>query len=182
MQFSLSHSEAKKESERLSALYSYRILDTPPEQDFEEIIALAAQIVNVPIALISLVDKDRQWFKANIGLNVNETARNISFCTHAIQGTGIFEIRDATQDDRVQNNPLVTEDPNIRFYAGMPLITSDGYGIGTLCTIDRVPRELTEAQRKALEILGRQGWRGWNCGAYCGNAKLAIVTESLSRN
>jgi diguanylate cyclase (GGDEF)-like protein len=156
MPFSLSNTELKKESDRLSALYSYRILDTPPEQDFEEIIALAAQIVNVPIALISLVDRDRQWFKANIGLNVSETARNISFCTLAIKGTGIFEIRDATQDDRVQNSPLVTSEPHLRFYAGMPLITSDGQGIGTLCTMDRVPRELTEAQRKALEILGRQ--------------------------
>ena len=144
------------ESARLAALHKYRILDSEPEQGYDDFTFLASQICDAPIAAISLVDEHRQWLKSTVGLDVTETHRNVSFCNHAMQDTKLMVVPDAQVDDRFANNSLVTGEPNIRFYAGAPLTTKDGYGIGALCAIDRVPRTLTDAQSKALEALARQ--------------------------
>lgn len=146
----------ENESERLAALRKYEILDTAPEQDFNDIVELASQICNTPIALLTLLDGKRQWFKAKIGLDVNETKRDHAFCSHAIHGNDIMLVPDATQDDRFFDNPLVTENPEIRFYAGMPLIVNSGLKLGTLCVIDRKPKVLNEQQLNSLRILGKQ--------------------------
>ncbi|MGH7250292.1 MAG: GAF domain-containing protein, partial [Nitrospiraceae bacterium] len=138
------------EAERLDALRRYAILDTPPEQNFDELVSLASQICRTPIAAISLIDADRQWFKAKVGLTSTQTPRAIAFCAHAIVQPDLFVVRDAMADPRFSTNPLVTADPHIRFYAGMPLIASNGHALGTLCVIDRVPRELTQEQAEAL--------------------------------
>lgn len=144
------------EAGRLQALREYRILDTDPEQGFDDLTMLAAQICGTPIALISLVDENRQWFKSRVGLEARETARSVSFCTHAIRQQGIFMVPDALNDARFRDNPLVLRDPHIRFYAGKPLLARDGEAIGTLCVIDRLPRTLTDDQKAALEALQRQ--------------------------
>lgn len=144
------------ESGRLAALHRFEVLDTPSESEFDDIALLASNICDTPISLISLLDSSRQWFKSRVGLEATETPRDISFCGHAIHEDHIFEVPDARQDPRFADNPLVTGDPNIRFYAGSPLITSDGFRLGTLCVIDRIPRNLTERQRSMLEALGRQ--------------------------
>ena len=144
------------EPERLAALRGYSILDTPAEAEFDDFTQLAAQIVGVPIALISLVDGRRQWFKSKVGLDATEIPRDISFCGHAILGREVFEVPNALEDERFRDNPFVTGDPKVRFYAGAPLTTPDGHNIGTLCVIDRVSRHLTAEQREALARLGRQ--------------------------
>ncbi|MBC7608381.1 MAG: PAS domain S-box protein [Polaromonas sp.] len=144
------------DSERLAALYHYDILDTEAEAEFDDFTRLAAQICGVPMALISLVDRDRQWFKSRFGFDATEGARDVSFCGHAIFGQNVFEISDATRDERFIDNPLVTGDPNIRFYAGAPLLTRNGSAIGTLCVFDLQPRALTGEQIQALEALSRQ--------------------------
>ena len=144
------------EAERLAALRRYEILDTDPEQALDEVVQLAATICGTPIALISLVDSSRQWFKARVGLTVMETSRDFSFCAHAIHGDDLFVIKDAQQDHRFVRNPLVVGDPHIRFYAGAPLTTPDGLKLGTLCVIDSRPRELDRVQRDALTALARQ--------------------------
>ena len=143
------------EAQRLEELRRYALLDTAPEKAFDNITALTARIFSVPIATVTLIDEDRQWFKAKVGVSVKETSRDISFCAHAIKQTELFIIPDATQDLRFANNPLVTSDPKIRFYAGAPLITPDGYALGTLCVIDKVPRELRSEQQQALRVLAR---------------------------
>ena len=145
-----------QEQDRLAALKRYKILDTPPEIAFDNIVKIAAQICDVPIALISLVDEDRQWFKAAKGLDTNETPREIAFCDHAIRQQDVLIVADAAADGRFSSNPLVTDDPHLRFYAGAPLETSDGFPLGTLCVLDRTPRELTDDQVFALKALAHQ--------------------------
>jgi GAF domain-containing protein len=143
------------EARRLKVLWQYEILDTVPEEVFDDLTELAARICEAPIALISLVDEDRQWFKSKVGVTLNETSRDISLCAHAIKQTELFIIPDATKDLRFANNPLVISDPKIRFYAGAPLITPDGQALGTLCVLDKVPRELRVEQQQALRVLAR---------------------------
>ena len=132
------------------------LLDSPPEKEFDDLVRLASAVCSAPISLVSLVDAHRQWFKASFGIEAKETLRDISFCTHAIQQADVFVVEDATQDERFRNNPLVTGDPTIRFYAGVPLRAPNGYAVGTLCVIDLVSRHLTENQKDALTILGAQ--------------------------
>lgn len=143
------------EEERLEALRAFDILDTPFEPVFDDFTRIASQICSTPIALISLVDADRQWFKSAVGLDAPQTPRDISFCGHAIYGKDLFEVENALDDERFVDNPLVTGAPHIRFYAGQPLITSAGLGIGTLCVIDRVPHHLNESQKDTLKVLAR---------------------------
>jgi two-component sensor histidine kinase len=144
------------EQERLQALARYRILDSEPEPDFDGLTALVAHILNVPIALISLVDTDRQWFKSHHGIEVSETDRASSFCAHVVANDHGMVVCDARADSRFADNPLVSGDSRVRFYAGMPLRTEDGYVLGTLCAIDHVPRQLTAEQHSMLDILARQ--------------------------
>ena len=145
------------ESERLRALRDYGILDTLPEQEYEDIVRLAALICATPIALVSLVDSDRQWFKAKVGLNASETSRETAFCAHALlQPDQLLLIPDTRRDPRFADNPLVTDAPNIHFYAGAPLKTSAGHVLGTLCVVDTKPRELSPEQQEALFALSRQ--------------------------
>ncbi|GAB5539870.1 MAG: hypothetical protein Salg2KO_19730 [Salibacteraceae bacterium] len=145
------------EADRLKALEDLKILDTPAEEAFDDIVLLASQICNTPIALVSLVDKDRQWFKSKIGLSATETKRSISFCGHAINTPqNLFMVTNAAEDERFYDNPLVTDSPNIRFYAGMPLHDVKGHALGTLCVIDEKPRKLTKIQQDCLEALARR--------------------------
>ena len=149
----------ENESARLSALARYEVLDTVSEQEFDDITLLASQICEVPIALISLVDGNRQWFKSKVGLDAQETPRDISFCGHAIHENKLFEVPNALNDSRFADNPLVTGAPDIRFYAGMPIVTSDGLALGTLCVIDRKSHVLSSKQRDMLAVLARQVMR-----------------------
>lgn len=145
------------EADRLAALRRYEILDTLPEQAYDDITLLAAEICGTPIAAISLVDGGRQWFKSKLGLAVEQTDRNIAFCAHAIlDPKQPLIVGDASRDDRFAHNPLVTGAPSIRFYAGAPLVTPDGFAVGTLCVIDQVPRTLTPRQVQALLVLSRE--------------------------
>lgn len=143
------------EAARLAKLRSYSVLDTGPESAFDEITTLATELVGVPIALVSLVDKDRQWFKSATGLDATETPRDVSFCGHAIQGLDPFVVSDARSDPRFSDNPLVTAGPHVTFYAGVPLVTPEGHCVGTLCVIDQQPRELDPASLNTLRRLAR---------------------------
>ncbi|MFN2392314.1 MAG: PAS domain S-box protein [Pyrinomonadaceae bacterium] len=146
----------ENEIERLKILDSYEILDTTPEEAFDDLTALASQICGTPIALVSMVAENRQWFKSRYGLDTKETPREMSFCTHTILQDDVFVVSDATRDERFAGNQLVTSDPNIKFYAGVPLKTTEGHALGTLCVIDRIPRSLSPQQTKALKVLGHQ--------------------------
>lgn len=144
------------ETARLAALRRYRILDTEPERAFDDLALLASQICQTPMALITMVDAERQWFKARTGIDVAETPRAVSFCAHAIKQHGLFIVPDTRDDARFRDNPFVTGGPFVRFYAGAPLVTPDGHALGTICVIDSVPRTLTPEQREALDALRRQ--------------------------
>ncbi len=154
------------ESARVTALDRYAILDTEPEQAFDDLVALAANVCRTPIAMLSLVDDHRQWFKSKVGVEIRETPRETSFCAHAIEQRELFIVADTSNDERFRENPLVVNDPHIRFYAGAPLINEDGFALGTLCVIDRQPRELDDTQQEALKSLSR----------------LALVQMELRRN
>lgn len=145
-----------KESERLAALYEYAILDTAAEQVFDDLAALAAHICQVPMATITFVDKDRQWFKSRLGIEATETPRDYAFCAHTILGPEPLIVQDATQDSRFAESPLVTDNPGVRFYAGFPLLTNDGLALGALCALDRTPHRLSPEQQTAMAALARQ--------------------------
>ena len=145
------------EKERLIALESYSVLDTLPEEDYDNLTTIAAEICGTPIALISLIDNNRQWFKSHYGLNATETPREFAFCAHAINNTDeALIVTDSRLDERFHDNPLVTGDPHVVFYAGVPLVDNNNFPLGTLCVIDNTPKSLNESQLKSLESLGKQ--------------------------
>lgn len=146
----------ENETQRLEALKRLELLDTEPEPEFDELVTLAAAICGTPISLVTLLDERRQWFKATVGLDVRETPREIAFCAHTILQPELFVVEDAAQDTRFAENPLVTGDPNIRFYAGFPVSSPEGQPVGSLCVIDRQPRKLSKLQMDMLVMLGRQ--------------------------
>jgi GAF domain-containing protein len=145
----------QNDAARVAALQKYAILDTEPEQAFDDLVLLASFICNTPMAMISLVDEDRQWFKSKIGVSISETPREIAFCATAIRQPDVFVIPDTLNDERFRNNPLVTSEPNIRFYAGAPLVNEEGFALGTICVVDRTPREFGPSQQAALQALSR---------------------------
>ncbi|MGH7553456.1 MAG: GAF domain-containing protein, partial [Longimicrobiales bacterium] len=144
------------EAERIASLHEYRILDTMPEAAYDEITHLASTICGTPIALITLIDHDRQWFKSVVGLDLRETTREVAFCSHAILESDLVVVPDLTRDPRFADNPFVADGPRFRFYAGAALITPEGHGLGTLCVVDTRPHDLTANQRNALRALSRQ--------------------------
>ncbi|MEV6489509.1 ATP-binding protein [Actinoplanes sp. NPDC051633] len=143
------------EPTRLAALHDARVLDTAPEEDFDDIALLASEICGTPVGLVSLVDSDRQWFKAKVGLEMDGCHRDLAFCAHTITGHELLEVPDAAQDPRFLNNPFVLQDDSIRFYAGAPVVLDGTLAVGTVCVVDHEPRELTPAQRRALRSLAR---------------------------
>ena len=145
----------RNDQERVAVLEKYAILDTEPEQAFDDLTLLASFICKTPIALISLIDEDRQWFKSKVGMTASETPRNIAFCSVAIQQSDVMVVPDTLKDERFRDNPSVTGGPKIRFYAGAPLINEDGYALGTLCVVDKTPREFGDEQKEALQALSR---------------------------
>ena len=152
--------DALTETARQRVLDGYHLVDSLPEAAYDDIVRLAATICDVPIALLSVVDRDRQWFKARVGLDLDDTPRDVAFCDHAIRDPDrLMQVRDATCDTRFVANPLVTGEPGIRFYAGMPVVTPEGAAIGTVCVIDDHPRELTATQCDALAALARLAMR-----------------------
>ena len=147
---------ASDEGARLSALRRYKILDTDPEEGFDDLTLLASHICQSPIALITFIDAERQWFKSKVGVSITETTRELSFCSRAIEQNDLFIIPDTTKDERFKTNPFVVSEPKIRFYAGAPFRSANGHALGTLCVLDCVPRQLTGEQKDALRALSRQ--------------------------
>lgn len=147
------------EAARVAALNRYAILDSEPEQSFDDLVVLAAHICRTPMAMLSLVDDHRQWFKSSVGVQVRETPKEVSICAHTIQQRELFVVPDTLQDARFRENPLVTGEPHVRFYAGTPLINEDGFALGTLCVVDREPRQLDSEQKDAIGALGRLAMR-----------------------
>jgi two-component system NtrC family sensor kinase len=143
------------EAARVAALNRYAILDSEPEESFDDLVILAAHVCRTPIALISLVDDHRQWFKSKVGVRMQETPREISICGHAIRQNDLFIVPDTLKDPRFRESPLVNTEQGIRFYAGAPLVNEDGFALGTLCVVDREPRELDDDQKEALSALSR---------------------------
>jgi hypothetical protein len=176
------------EEKRLEVLHGFDILDRPAEKAFDDLVRLALYICETPIAAVSFIDKDRQWFKSKVGLAVPETKRDISFCAHAITlPRETLIVPDASLDARFSDNPLVTGEPKVRFYAGAPLVTEDGYVLGTLCVVDFVPKELSAAQTKALEVLRNQVMRELelhrkNLELLAANKKLEQECIDMSEN
>lgn len=146
----------KFEEIRLADLHLYNILDTPAEKEFDELRELAAQICNCPVSMISLIDRDRQWYKSKQGFNVDETQRDVAFCAHTILEDHLLVVEDMTKDVRFSNHPFVTGEQHVRFYAGAPIISPTGQNLGSICVIDQQPRTLSDAQKRALEILSNQ--------------------------
>ncbi len=146
----------KNEKKRLDALLKLNLLDSPAEEEFDELVQLASNISRMPIALITLVDADRQWFKARVGISIDETSREVAFCAYTILGDDLLEIPDTLKDERFSSNPLVKEGPKVRFYAGVPLLTSSGYALGSLCVLGLKPGKLDKEQQFALRVLARQ--------------------------
>ena len=146
----------ENEIDRLNALHKLKLLEDQSDPKLEKIAKLASEICNAPISLINLVEENQTFFMAKVGTNLTGSPREISFCSHAIEGSSIMEVSDAMIDERFNKNPLVTGDPNIKFYAGAPLITSNGYNIGTLCVFDTQPKKLSNIQLEALETLSGQ--------------------------
>ena len=167
------------ESIRLADLYQYNLLDTPAEDEFEDLVKLASRICNAPVSLISLLDANRQWFKARIGMDDAETPRDISFCSHGILGDQLFIVPDATKDERFADNPMVKGDPGIRFYAGVPLTSPAGNNLGMLCVKDTVPRNLSPEQQEALIMLGKQAVKQMELRLK--NLELERMTEAQRR-
>jgi diguanylate cyclase (GGDEF)-like protein len=151
----MSHGNANSEEKRLAALYDYDVLDTPPEESFDRITRLVKTSMGKPIATLSLIDRDRQWYKSRLGTEATETARDISFCTHTIQGNEPLVVTDALADPRFRDSPLVTCEDGVRFYVGVPLRTPDGFNIGALCAIDTAPGEVSQDQLNTLQDLAR---------------------------
>ena len=143
----------RREDERLATLHSLQILDTPCDDRFDRFTRISARIFDMPVAIISLVDRDRQWFKSTEGFNAEETPRKFSFCGHAILGNDVFEVRNARRDPRFRDNPFVIDQPHIRFYAGAPLEAPNGHKLGTLCIIDKIPRQLSDEEKTMLKNL-----------------------------
>jgi len=161
------------EADRLAVLQSYGILDTPPEERFDRLVRIVSEQLGVPIALVSLVDYHRQWFKAVVGIDAKETPRELAFCAHAILAEETFVVENALDDERFSDNPLVANDPAIRFYAGAPLITSSGHRLGTLCAIDTVPRKLSEREEVLLKELA---------AVVVDEMELSAISEALKQN
>lgn len=146
----------ENEAMRLTELYEYNLLDTAAEQEYDDITQVASDICHMPISVISLIDKDRQWFKSRVGLDAQETDRGLAFCAHAIlYPNDMFIVPDPTQDERFKDNPLVLGEPHIGFYAGVPLLTPNGSALGTLCVMDHKPNMLTDEQKFTLKALAR---------------------------
>jgi GAF domain-containing protein len=168
-------STSTAEAARVAALDRYAILDSEPEEAFDDLVILAAQVCRTPMAMLSLLDDHRQWFKSKVGVQIRETPKDVSICAHAIKQNDLFIVGDTQLDPRFRESPLVVGEPHIRFYAGEPLVNEEGYALGTLCVVDREPRVLDEDQKIALKALGRLALRQMEL-----RKNLQLLKEALS--